>query len=65
MWLGAQIWGAPGALVGQAIGGVIFGLLAVYLARRVIDLAEAAPTTATPGLFQRQARQVILFFNRR
>ena len=65
VWLGAQIWGAPGALVGQAIGGVIFGLLAVYLARRVIHRAEATPTAVAPSLFQRQARQVILFFNRR
>ena len=65
VWLGAQIWGAPGALVGQAAGGVIFGLLAVYLARRVIDQAATTPATAQPGLFQRQARQVILFFNRK
>lgn len=31
LWLG-QTWGAPGVLVGQALGGVVFGLSAVWLA---------------------------------
>ncbi|CUH77481.1 Multidrug export protein MepA [Tritonibacter multivorans] len=65
VWVGAQLWGAPGALVGQALGGLIFGLLAVWLALRLIDQTETTPVVATPGLFQRQARQVVLFFNRR
>ena len=39
----ACIWGAQGVLVGQAVGGVIFGLLAVWLALRVI---EPTPVTA-------------------
>ncbi len=30
------IWGAPGVLIGQAAGGVLFGLLSIWLALRVI-----------------------------
>jgi putative MATE family efflux protein len=30
MWLGG-IWGAQGVLIGQAVGGVIFGLIAVWM----------------------------------
>ena len=30
-------WGAPGVLVGQAVGGILFGVLAVWLAMRVVD----------------------------
>jgi putative MATE family efflux protein len=38
LWFGAR-WGAGGVLAGQAIGGVLFGLLAVWLALRTIDRA--------------------------
>lgn len=38
LWLGGY-WGAQGVLIGQAVGGVIFGLLAVWLAVRVMDRA--------------------------
>ncbi len=41
LWLGG-IWGAQGVLVGQALGGVIFGLAAIWLALRAI----AAPAVA-------------------
>ena len=40
LW-GAQHWGAPGVLVGQAAGGILFGLLAVVLALRVIRRRSA------------------------
>ena len=30
MWLGG-VWGAQGVLIGQAVGGVIFGLIAVWM----------------------------------
>jgi putative MATE family efflux protein len=33
---GGAVWGAPGVLAGQAAGGVIFGLAAIWLALRVI-----------------------------
>lgn len=36
LWLGAG-WGAAGVLVGQAVGGILFGVLAVWLALRVVD----------------------------
>lgn len=38
--LGAS-WGAAGVLVGQALGGIPFGILAVYLALRVINRVAA------------------------
>ncbi len=41
LWLGG-IWGAQGVLVGQALGGVIFGLAAIWLALQAI----AAPAVA-------------------
>ncbi|MDU8926395.1 MATE family efflux transporter [Alisedimentitalea sp. MJ-SS2] len=34
--VGAALWGAKGVLIGQAVGGVVFGVLAVVLALRVI-----------------------------
>lgn len=40
LW-GAHLWGPQGVLVGQAAGGVVFGLLAVFLALRVIDRRSA------------------------
>ncbi|MCL4066673.1 MATE family efflux transporter [Pseudomonas sp. GX19020] len=42
IWFG-QIWGAQGVLIGQAVGGVAFGLLAVIFAR----LAIAHPNLPT------------------
>ena len=38
--LGAMWWGAPGVLIGQAIGGVIFGVMAWWLALRVLARAS-------------------------
>jgi len=37
VWLGADLGGAQGILIGQAIGGVVFALLAVWLAFRLAD----------------------------
>ncbi|MDP3193642.1 MATE family efflux transporter [Tabrizicola sp.] len=62
LWLG-QYWGAQGVLIGQALGGVVFGLAAAWLALRAIRapvvpvarvrlVPEAAPETeqvASPG----------------
>ncbi len=36
LWLGG-IWGAQGVMIGQAVGGIVFGLLALWLTFRVID----------------------------
>jgi len=35
LWLGA-VWGPGGVLIGQGVGGVLFGMLAVWLALRTI-----------------------------
>lgn len=55
-------FGAAGVLIGQAVGGVLFGLLSGWLALRVIA-QKAAPAERRP--FQRQARLMQLFHNRR
>lgn len=43
LWLGGT-WGAQGVLVGQALGGVVFGLVAIWLALK----AMAAPAVPAP-----------------
>jgi Na+-driven multidrug efflux pump len=43
LWLG-QYWGAQGVLIGQALGGVLFGLAAAWLAL----LAIRAPVAPRP-----------------
>jgi len=66
VWVGGALFGAPGVLIGQAAGGIVFGVAAVILVRHVISSVELQKEEARgPGLFQRQARQVILFFSRR
>jgi Na+-driven multidrug efflux pump len=47
VWLGAQWGGASGVLIGQAVGGVLFGVFAVIACYRVID-AIAAGLAADP-----------------
>ncbi|MES2665105.1 MAG: MATE family efflux transporter [Pseudomonadota bacterium] len=52
LWLGG-IWGASGVLVGQALGGVLFGVLALWLALRAMrhpvrPVARTAPTPPAP-----------------
>jgi len=60
--LGSAWLGAPGVLIGQAIGGLIFGLLAFRVAGRVMGKTT---TTAPQETFQRQARLLQLFNLRR
>jgi hypothetical protein len=45
LWLG-QTWGAPGVLVGQALGGVVFGLAAAWLALVAIRSPAVSPSPA-------------------
>lgn len=58
----ATWFGAAGVLIGQAVGGVLFGLMSGALAMRVI--ARQDPPAA-PRPFQRQARLMQLFSFRR
>jgi putative MATE family efflux protein len=64
VFLGGYWFGAPGVLVGQALGGVIFGLIALWLARGVIGRAASIKPVETSG-FQRQARLLQLLHHRR
>ncbi len=61
--LGAWWLGAPGVLIGQALGGVLFGVLAVVLARLLMAEPRIAP--ARDPAFTRLVRQTQLFFSRR
>ena len=63
--IGASLWGAEGVLLGQAFGGVVFGLVALWLGRRV--MAKAAEGTVEPkdAPFARQGRLHGLFHLRR
>jgi Na+-driven multidrug efflux pump len=59
--IGASYLGAPGVLIGQAVGGLIFGLGAAWLALRVMK--SNAGKEVEP--FARQTRQLQLFHHRR
>ena len=60
--LGAVWLGAPGVLIGQAVGGVVFGLLSLWLALRVIAKADAGEVTPKPQEpFARPARRMVDF----
>lgn len=62
--LGAWLFGAPGVLIGQAVGGVLFAGISFLLVRRV--LAETADKTpVAPDSFARQGRLHSLFHLRR
>ncbi|MEM1375437.1 MAG: MATE family efflux transporter [Pseudomonadota bacterium] len=61
--LGASLYGAPGVLVGQALGGAIFAVVALVLVYRVQRHArEEAMEPAKP--VERQMRQLQLFNHR-
>ncbi len=62
--VGAAWYGAPGVLIGQAVGGMIFGVAAIWLAFRVVDHAGKTEPTPTAA-FSRQARLMALFHLRR
>ena len=64
VWLGSATLGAQGVLIGQSLAGVIFGLLAWWLARRVIAQAPARLEAKTSE-FGRQGRLMSLFYLRR
>ena len=52
VWIGGALYGAPGVLIGQAAGGVVFGIAAILLVQRVIRSVEDQHEEAKgPGLF--------------
>lgn len=62
--LGAAMFGAPGVLIGQAAGGLVFAVIAFFLVRRVMARTEGqSPAPAEP--FAREARLFQLFHHRR
>jgi putative MATE family efflux protein len=61
--LGGWLFGAQGVLIGQAAGGVVFGLFAWWLALRVIAARPGAAPAAPP--FDWQARVSRFFHLRR
>lgn len=60
--MGAAWFGAPGVLIGQSLGGVLFGILSFWLARRVMAGAGGA---RPDNPVDHQMRQFRLFHNRR
>ncbi|MEO0357579.1 MAG: MATE family efflux transporter [Pseudomonadota bacterium] len=64
VWLLSGVMGPQGVLIGQALGGVVFGILAWIIGHRVIATAQAE-TGVTPEPFQRQARLHSLFHMRK
>lgn len=62
--LGGWWWGAPGVLIGQAFGGVIFAAVAWLLALRVMNKMRGAPPPPREP-FQRQSRLMQLLHMRR
>ncbi|MEM8630585.1 MAG: MATE family efflux transporter [Pseudomonadota bacterium] len=61
---GAALFGAPGVLIGQAAGGLVFGAIAYWLAMRVIR-GTAEPGTETAALPPNQIRLLQLFHRHR
>ena len=47
--LGGQWFGVTGVLIGQATGGVLFGILASVLAERMLGGLVTVPNPAVPG----------------
>lgn len=59
--LGATLFGAPGVLVGQAFGGVLFGVLAMILAMRLARKADLTP----PATMRFHTRMLSMLHHRR
>ncbi len=62
---GGYLFGAPGILIGQAVGGVVFAAIAWGLARKVIAREAAVEELPADEHFKRQSRLLNLFNFRR
>ncbi len=56
--IGSAYWGAPGVLIGQALGGVIFAAIAIWLSLRVIENPQ--DSVVQPYFRFRQQRMQVL-----
>ncbi|WP_375229847.1 MATE family efflux transporter [Roseobacter sp. S98] len=67
VWLGSASMGAAGVLIGQALAGVIFGVLAWVMAARLmrVDQADVAAASRQRSEFGRQGRLMSLLHLRR
>ena len=64
--IGASIWGAAGVLIGQMAGGALVALVALWLARRVMDQAATAGTRSPERpAFQAHRRAFTMLHHRR
>lgn len=61
--VGGYIFGAPGILIGQAAGGIIFAAVTLLLVRKVLSVEASKEGPTDP--FARQARLFQLFHHRR
>ncbi len=61
--VGASLYGAPGVLIGQYLGGAVFAVIAFMLARRI--MAEPTSLEDEQEPFQRQARLFSILHHRR
>lgn len=50
IYIGAQMGGAPGVLIGQALGGVVFGMLGFWLAYRLVNRFERGQADPDKGM---------------
>ncbi len=64
VWVGSLIFGAQGVLIGQALAGVLFGVVAWVLALRCIARGAEAPREGSE-IFGREGRLMALFHGRR
>ena len=64
VWLGAWFLDAQGVLIGQALAGVVFGIVAWILALRTMSRGGAGPSAGSE-IFGREGRLLALFHARR
>ncbi|MCF6316438.1 MAG: hypothetical protein L3J30_09175 [Marinosulfonomonas sp.] len=63
--LGGMWFGPKGVLIGQAVGGVVFAIIALVMLRRVFAACTADDTREKTKPFQRHTRLMQIFNNRR
>lgn len=64
VWVGAQIWGADGVLIGQMAGGVPVAVVSFILAERLMRRAEAGQIKGAPGFISNRRWFNILYTRR-